>query len=244
MLLLTKSITVGHMLVILCFGTAYAHAAGPSAFSTGTSSNAPAGWRFVGLPERNQRPPTQFDIVNLDNRRVLRAVADASYGNLVYDWSGPASTVQFAWRLDAPLTKADLHFKKTEDIALKLCMSFDMPAASIPAAERNLFRLAQLFSKEKLPTATVCYVWDHALPVGTEIPSPYTHRIRYMVLNSGEEALRTWQQHQRNIGADFLKAFGTESSVVPAVLAIILGADSDNTQGKSMGYFSDITVQP
>jgi Protein of unknown function (DUF3047) len=73
---------------------------------------------------------------------------------------------------------------------------------------------------------------------------PYTGRVHYIVLNSGENQLKTWQAHQRNISADFLKAFGTESTVVPAVTAIIIGADSDNTQDTSLGYVADIVVNP
>jgi hypothetical protein len=43
---------------------------------------------------------------------------------------------------------------------------------------------------------------------------------------------------------DFLKAFGAESPSVPAVTAVIVGADADNTQGSSLGYVADIALQP
>jgi Protein of unknown function (DUF3047) len=56
--------------------------------------------------------------------------------------------------------------------------------------------------------------------------------------------LKIWQEHQRDVHADFLKAFGTESTAVPAVTAIIVGADSDNTHDASLGYVADIVVQP
>jgi hypothetical protein len=87
-------------------------------------------------------------------------------------------------------------------------------------------------------------VWAHAEETGSVHASPTTARVRYMVLNSGTAQMKTWQEHQRNIGADFLKAFGAESANVPAPTAIIVGADSDNTQGTSLGYISDIVVQP
>jgi hypothetical protein len=159
-------------------------------------------------------------------------------------WTGPAQTIAFQWRLDKALAKASFKTKATEDAALKVCLSFDMPADRIPSAERTVFKFAQFLSREKLPTATLCYVWAHTEDVGSVHASPTTARVRYMVLDSGTAALKSWQAHQRAIGNDFLKAFGTETTMVPALTAIIVGADSDNTQDTSLGYISDIVVQP
>ncbi len=204
----------------------------------------PAPWRFVGLPARYAIPATQFDIAELDGSKVLRVSADKAYGNMVHDWSGPLDSIKFRWRLDTALLKADLKSKKTEDMALKVCLSFDLPVEQIPAAERATFKLAQFFSSDKLPTATLCYVWAHTEAVGSELASPYTGRVRYIVLNTRENPLATWQEHQRDVKADYLKAFGTQVQTKPAVTAIIVGADSDNTQGSSLGYVADIVVQP
>jgi hypothetical protein len=219
-------------------------AAEPSLFSEASSSEVPKPWHFVGLPERYAKPSTAFDITSIDGKKALRIKTDKSYGNMVHDWKGSASTIKWRWRLDIPLLKADLKSKKTEDMALKVCVSYDMPVDQIPTSERALFRLAQLTSRDKLPTATLCYIWAHAESVGSEFASPYTGRVRYIVLDSGEAQLKTWQEHQRNISADFLKSFGNETATVPPVTAIIVGADSDNTEGSSLGYVSDITVQP
>jgi hypothetical protein len=185
-----------------------------------------------------------MDVQGIDGKRALRVRTDQSWGSLVHPWTGPAQTISFQWRLDKSLAKASFKAKSTEDAALKVCMSFDMPADRIPSGERALFKLAQFVSRDKLPTATLCYVWAHAEDTGSVHASPTTARVRYMVLNSGSTALKTWQEHQRNVGADFLKAFGAESATVPALTAIVVGADSDNTQDTSLGYIADIVVQP
>jgi Protein of unknown function (DUF3047) len=221
-----------------------ADAAELSSFNLATGATPPAPWHFVGLPDRYSKPRTQFEITELDGKKVLKVSTDKAYGNLVHPWSAPATTVKFSWRLDKALVKANLKTKATEDFALKVCLSFDLPIQQIPLGERTKFKLAQLFSKEPLPTATLCYVWAHAESVGLQQASPYTGRVHYIVLNSGENQLKTWQEHQRNINADFLKAYGSESNTVPAVTAIIVGADSDNTQDTSLGYVADIVVQP
>lgn len=52
-------------------------------------------------------------------------------------------------------------------------------------------------------------------------------------------------QPQRRIHhADFLRLFGDESSTVPPVLASAVGADSDNTGGRSLAYIADLRLNP
>jgi hypothetical protein len=235
------SITTG-LLTILANSTSFA--AELIAFSGAKNATPPAPWHVLGLPGNYSKPLTQFDITELDSKKVLRVRTDKSYGNLVHAWQGKATTLSFKWRLDEPLLEANLKAKNADDAALKVCVSFDMPMDKVPLAERAKLKLAQFLSHDHLPTATVCYVWAHAEPVGADFDNPYSGRVHYIVLSSGEAQLKTWQSHQRNISADFLKAFGNETNVVPPVTAIIVGADSDNTLGSSLGYVADIAVQP
>jgi hypothetical protein len=198
----------------------------------------------VGLPERYAKPPSVFDIADVDGKKALRIRTDKSWGSLVHPWSGPATTLRLQWRLDAPLAQSSVRAKASEDLALKACVSFDMPATHIPAGERALFRLARFFSRDRLPTATLCYVWSGSDSLGSVAASPVTARVRYLVLNTSASPLRSWQAHERNLHDDFLKAFGAETSTVPALIAVVVGADADNTQGTSLGYIADIEVLP
>jgi Protein of unknown function (DUF3047) len=213
-------------------------------FSSATGTTAPAPWQYIALPERYAKPLTSIDIHPLDGKKTLRLRADKSWGTVAHPWMGAAKTIEFQWRLDKPLPQASFKTKATEDTALKVCASFDMPADRMPAGERTLFKLAQFFSREKLPTATLCYVWANAEELGSIHNSPTTARVRYMALDNTSSPLKTWKPHKRNLSDDFLKAFGAESPAVPAVTAIILGADADNTQDTSLGYVADIVVQP
>lgn len=244
----------------LLFATAFvncAAAAELAAFSTALGATPPAPWKFVGLPERYAKPLTQIDILSLDGKKVLRLRADKSWGTLAHPMTlgaatavtsvtaaKPAQTLEFQWRLDNALTQASFKAKSTEDAALKVCASFDMPSDRVPVAERSLFKLVQFFSREKLPTATLCYVWANAEELGSIHASPTTARVRYMALDNATSPLKTWKSHKRNLADDFLKAFGAESRTVPAVTALIVGADADNTQDTSLGYVTDITLLP
>ena len=65
-----------------------------------------------------------------------------------------------------------------------------------------------------------------------------------IVLDSGEQRLGQWAWHSQNLAADFQRAFGQESPTVPPLIGVLVGADSDNTAGQSLGYVGDITLAP
>ncbi len=222
-------------------------AAGLTAFSSSQGGQVPAPWKIVGLPERFNKPVTQFDVTDVDGQQVLRVKADKSWGSVVHPMNEvvkPSSVIKWRWRLEQPLSKADIHAKATEDSPLKVCLSFDMPADNIPNGERALFRLAQLFTRDKIPTATLCYIWGAKEAIGYEQASLFTARVRFIVLANESTALKTWVGKERNIYADFLKAFGHEVVTVPALSAILIGADADNTLGSGLGYVGDVQLTP
>lgn len=231
----------------LAAGKAIAQAPELTPFSTATAALPPAAWRPVGLPP-GKAPLAQMDLVPLEGARVLRLQTEASYGTLVHavgGWvPGAAATLQWRWRLEQPVAGADLRTKAGDDAALKVCVMYDMPLARVPFVERNLLRLARSVSGELLPAATVCYLWDAALPAGTTLANPYSKRVRTIVLDGAGEAPGAWRPQQRRIHADFLRLFGDESPSVPPVIAIAVGADSDNTGARSLAYIADIRLTP
>jgi Protein of unknown function (DUF3047) len=169
---------------------------------------------------------------------VLRVQTKASYGNLLHPWTPPsAGFLRWRWRVDQPLKLSDLRRKEGDDVALKVCALFDMPIAAVPFWERQLFRLAESRSEEKLPTATLCYVWDPAFVPNTGVVNAFSARVRYVTLGAASGA---WQEVQGDLAADFLRAFGEETRTVPTLSAIGVGADADNTRGESLGWVADL----
>ena len=51
-----------------------------------------------------------------------------------------------------------------------------------------------------------------------------------------------WRDERRDIAADFRQLFGDESPEVPEILAIALGADADNTRGRSLAHVADLVL--
>jgi hypothetical protein len=146
--------------------------------------------------------------------------------------------------LDQALAQADLTTKGGDDAALKVCVMFDQPLTDIPFFQRAALALARAATGQDIPNATLCYIWDSRYPAGTHGANPYSARVRYIVLNGVETPTGQWVSQRRRIADDFLKMYGAESATVPAVIAIAVGADSDNTGGQSLAYLTALRWLP
>jgi len=209
----------------------------------GVGTRPPAPWAFVGLPHQT-KPATRFDVVEFDGVHALRVDADRSFGNLVHPLPAGTRAGLLAWRsrIERPTIGADLTQRSGEDMALRVCATFELPLSRVPFFERQMLRLAQTRSSERLPTAMLCYVADAVLPAGTLVVSPFTRRMRSIVVVHAP--LSRWTQQQHDLGADFLRAFGDEADNVPALTAVVVGADGDNTGSHSVALIADLHLAP
>ena len=210
----------------------------------GAASTVPAPWHVVGLPQQT-KPFTQFSLVDFDGHHAVRIEADRSYGNLVHPLAAvaPSAHLSWSWRIERPLDHVDLHEKAGDDSPVKVCVSFDEPMDSLSFGERQWLRIARSRSVDPVPTATVCYVWDTGSAVGSEIDNAFTRRLRYIVLENSS-AQNRWVVEKRDLGADFIQAFGGESASAPPIVGVAIGADADNTKGHSVSYVSDLSLTP
>jgi len=218
----------------------------PALTPFGASGGAPAApWHVVGLPQQT-KPVTQFSVVDLDGKRALKVESQEAYGNLVHplNWTTTSAKLAWQWRIEQPIEASDLQTKGGDDTALKVCVSFDLSIDKIPFGDRQLLRFARSKTTEPVPAATVCYVWDAKLAAGTALDNAFTKRIRYMVVRSGPQKLNQWTSERRDVTADFLKLFGSESDTVPPIIGVAIGADSDNTKSHSIGYVTGVALEP
>ena len=236
---------------VVCALNARATTLSPLVPAEGAQAAAP--WRVVGFPKASaQIPLTRFEVATVQGERALKVSTQASYGTLVHDLlRTPAGRLQWRWRLDQALTggqrEPDIQTQAGDDAALKVCVLFDHPLALVPFVERTKLRLARSLSGEDLPAATLCYVWDSVHPVGLRGANPYTARVRYITLQGQGASLAQWQTESRDVAADFAQLFADErpqGAALPLVRAVLIGADSDNTGGRSLGWVSAMGWQP
>ncbi len=199
------------------------------------------GWRVVTLP-RQSKPATRFIPERIDGRAAVQLLAEGSYGNLVLNLPGiqAPERLRWSWRLQQPNPGTDLRVKSGDDVAAKVCLSFDLPLSQIGFGERQLLRMARAATGEPLPAATLCWAWGGREAVGSVVENPYSRRLRTVVLRNGDSPLMQWLAEDRDIAADFKRAFGDETDTVPTLVAAGIGADADDTGGRSVADIADL----
>lgn len=202
-------------------------------------------WHFVGLPQ-GKKPATKFSAERLEGHAGVRIEAHDSYGNWVHQFATPTRvlTLRWAWRVDQTNAHTDLAHKAGDDVAARVCVSFDMPLERLSFMERSKLLLARSISGVELSAATLCYVWGGHEAKGSFIDSVYTRRVRQIVLRNASDALATWFDESRDVMADFLKSFADEAQQPLPVTALIVGADADNTHAHTVSHVADLQAKP
>ncbi len=215
----------------------------PFVGKAGESPGAP--WELVVFPGAD-KPPTRFRAVELDGRPVLSVEADRSYGDLIHPLPGgtEARWLAWRWRVDEANPAADPRNRGTDDHAVQVCVAFALPLVSVPFVDRQFLRIASLRAGRTFPAASVCYVWDSRLADGSVLDDAFTRRVRIIVLHGAGSPLKTWLSERRDVRADFLRLFADEATLAPAILAVVVSADADNTQGHSQAYVADLDFEP
>jgi hypothetical protein len=141
------------------------------------------------------------------------------------------------WKISNTLRKSDIHSKAGDDFPARVYVLFDYDVGKLSMLQRaKIFLARQRYGKD-VPAAALCYVWDAKAPAGTTAWSPYTDRVRVIVVESGSANVNRWRDVQRDIVADFRAAFGENP---PAVSAVALASDTDNTGESVTALFGDI----
>jgi len=212
-------------------------------FSTGVPGGAlPAGWRPWTLSALKK--PTEYELVSNHGTTVVRASAVASASGLVHPLDlDPRAypLLNWRWRVDDLIEKADNTRKHTEDSPLRILVSFRGDVEKLPLSDRIFFDNMRLLTGHRMPYATLVYIWENRAPVGTVIPNLHTPRVKMIVARSGPDGLGAWQDVTRNVVEDFRRAFGEEPGPVTSVGIM---TDTDNTGTEARGYYGDIAFRP
>lgn len=117
----------------------------------------------------------------------------------------------------------------------------ELDRAKFSLKNAMLSELSHALTGEPLPYATLMYVWCNTRPAGSVIVNPRTDRIRKMVVESGARHLNQWLDYERDVRADFEKAFGEPPG---ALLAVGIMTDTDNTHSKVQAWYGPLRLLP
>lgn len=200
-----------------------------------------SGWQHQRI---GQRKPTEYATVNHAGRPALRAISQGG-DSLVRHSLGTdgavAGRLAFSWFLEQHNGVADVSNPQADDAPLRVMLQFDGDRSRFSARDQRLSDLLQALTGEPLPYATLMYVWDPKRPVGTVITHPRSSRVRKLVVLSGAEALGRWVDIERDLTADYRRAFGEAPG---RLTGLALMTDSNNTGVRSQAWYGPLRWTP
>lgn len=231
------------LVTLLCLSPAYS-ADQLTAWPDEISAEIPAPWQAQYHPKIAAH--TQFQFLKQGKQTVLQADADMAYGTLVHPFSKPVVLNQLSWEwqvLTQP-TKANLQTKAGDDAGAKMCAFIQIDEGKLGIGTRLALAAARTVSGERLPAATLCYVWGtQGEKIGQVFDNPFTDRVKNIVVRDTATANELIAEN-RDLQADARKAFGKELPDGPVKFTgIALGADSDNTESKARALFGRISAK-
>lgn len=208
---------------------------------TGIATEGPAllRWQHYPLPGKQA---TTYRYEWIDGRHAMQATAKMSASMLRQSVRvSPArlGVIRFSWKVPQLIAGADLALRETHDSPVRLALVFEGDRSRFSMKNAMLSELALALTGEALPYATLMYVWCNACPPGEVLSSPRTDRIREMPLESGPDHLGQWRNYERNIRADYEKAFGEAPG---ALLDVGLMTDTDNTRQKTTAWYGAVSL--
>jgi len=214
----------------------------PTPFSAATSLEAlPQGWQPYRLARFKK--DTRYQLVPYGGTVAMRATAEASASGLRFNTSVDLRDYPFLtwrWKVTALIDGADNTLAHVEDSPARVVVMFEGGREQLPAAEQINYDLALAIGGNRLPYATLMYIWENQLPVGSVIPHHLTSRIKMIVAGTGTDGIGAWREERVNLLEDYRRAFGEDP---PRVKAVGIMSDADNTGGVAVAYFGDIRFE-
>jgi hypothetical protein len=212
------------------------------AFSTAAAGGTlPAPWRVQAL---RGVVPNRHALVTDEGSTVLEIASGGSASSLLHPL-GPvaAGRLRWRWKTDAWPSLGGFGTRAGDDFAARVYLMFDYPLDRVPLAQRLLLGAARSLHGEDLPAATLCYLLDPRAPAGTLLESPYTSRVRMIVVRAPARPGGWWEE-ERDVEADFRRAFGEEHGPgVPPLRAVAVAADTDQGGGALRTRFGDLELR-
>jgi hypothetical protein len=194
-------------------------------------------WEHYRLPGKQE---TRYDFVRADGRVALHASSSASASMFRTAMAVPVASLgnfQFSWKVASLIDGADVGARETDDAPARVVLAFDGDRSRFSMREAAMAELARAITGEEMPYATLMYVWCNQRPVGTVITHPRSSRVRAIVVESGSGRVGQWTTYQRDVLADFNRAFGEAPG---RVTGVALMTDSDNTHSQAQAWYGPL----
>ena len=200
----------------------------------------PQGWNFYRIAPYKKN--TIYRLENYQGRTVLSANSKTAASGLAVKLKPKKVSnlwLQWEWKALSAMPEADNSEGYRDDAPLRILVAFDGNKSKLSLKEKMNFEMANLISGQEMPYATLMYIWSGKSPVDSIITNAHTSRIKMIVVDSGWDNLGQWHKHQRDLSADYKRAYG---EVPGDLIGIALLTDSDNTKSETRAFYGDIEL--
>ena len=150
-------------------------------------------------------------------RATSNKTASALYYKLKLDAKRREPVISWKWNVDkfpGKKMKESLETENEDDFAARVYVIFP----------------AIFFTNSKV----LEYIWSETLPEGMIGTSPYSKNIKLIVIRSGPNKDKKWFQEDRDIAADYMKAFGAKPEYNIGAVAFMTNTEHTLTSADAM----------
>ena len=199
-------------------------------------------WKPFTFPSPKIRKHSVYTIETNGGEGFLRAESNDSASAIVYKEAFNAieyPKARWRWKVSNIYQKGDARAKTGDDYPLRIYVMFEYDPDKASFGDSILYGLAKARFGAYPPHSSLTYVWANKEEKDRVISSPYTDRVKIILLRMGPKDVGTWQDEDVNILEDYRKAFGADP---PARARIGIMNDSDNTGESSVSWVDSIEV--
>lgn len=211
-------------------------------FSNQPVGAVPKAWSFQTI--RTAPNATTYALVRDEElaSTVLQGTAAAAAGALVFRFDADAAVhpiLRFKWKPNNLIASSDPHTKTGDDYVARIYVTFATDPKRAGVKEKAENAIAHVLYNETPPHAALSYVFTHKAAPGAIIVSPYTQRVKKIVVDADPASIGRWKSFERDIYADYKRAFGEEPTRISGIAIMV---DTDNTGETASARFGDITL--
>jgi len=193
---------------------------------------------------RRGNTPTEYRVVELDGAAALEADAQEGGSGLsrkIRIDPKRHPVLEWRWRIPPPSEAASPpEVASANSPMARLSLAFHGDTDKLDFDDRAKLRMAMILTANGLPYASLLYIWMLDVPVETVLRSPYTDRVRMIVVESGTQRAGQWVSVRRNVLEDYRRAYGEEPDDIVAVGVM---TDPGDDYSRRRSFYGDITFR-
>jgi hypothetical protein len=147
--------------------------------------------------------------------------------------------IRWRWKVSNVYIKGNALEKAGDDYPMRIYVMFKYDPRDPHVKRKFKFGLAKFLYGEYPPYTSLNYIWANREHQQRFIPNPFARENMMIPLRSGPGLAGQWLEEERNILADYRKAFGEDP---PAKAGLAFMNDSDNTGESSESWIDYIEI--